>query len=436
MKNEYYTVSKKILNYETERKLEDVDRITRYTTEIVTAYNKFVKFIRENLPKQSEVIQRKVESKFDTFYEKNFLRCLHALKLDAVLPDRYADINTDSLTAFEDQATGEDSFEQDFVDEDLNSDDESTNLKGNSESDVNTGNMVLTRNEYHNMCTRTINAVYSGDPLGLQPFIDSIDALVELDETNAFTSTLKRCILMKLSGIARDCIPNDDNNQLTIAQIKQKLKDTIKPESSVVVEGRLLALKADRTNFTDFAKKVETLAEQFQRALTLEGMPHELANKYAIRNTIELCRSNTTMSGVKSVLSATHFDNAKEVVAKFITQSRTETGEQQVLHFRTNRSNFQNRSYNSNQRGRGNNYQRNFNGQNRGGNNFNRQGYQNNQNNRGNFRGRRNFRNNGYNNNYRGNNRNIMYAENGTAPPPGAEQAQNVQVNQAGNRNA
>lgn len=467
VKNEYYTVSKKILNYEKERTLEDVDRIKQYVTEILTVYNNFVRFIRENLPSQSEIIRNKVNLKFETFYERNFLRCLHTLKYDTVLPERYSEINLDALVAYDEQAFGGSFDDQDIHEDDLNSDDEKTDpsddsklkLESNAarESQLETVNdsftignrteriMVLTRNEYHNMCTRTINAVFSGDPLGLQPFIDSIEALEELDETNTLGTTLKRCILMKLSGIARDCIPDDTNGQLTVAQIKQKLKDTIKPEPSIVVEGRLLALKADRTNFSDFTKRVETLAEQLQRSLILEGMPFELANKYTIRNTVELCRSNTTMSGVKSVLSAKDFKDAKDVVAKFVTQSRTEAGEQQVLHYRANRMNYQNnRAYHHNQRGRGNNFQqRNFNGQNRGGNNYGRNGYHNNQQNRGNFRGRGNYRGNGQNNyrgngynNYRGNNRNIMYAENGMAPPPGAAQAQNVQVNQAGNQNA
>lgn len=61
----------------------------------------------------------------------------------------------------------------------------------------------------------TLNTIFSGDPLGLQPFIDAIDSLVELDEANAFTAILKRCILMKLSGIGRDCIPKDEKGGLT-----------------------------------------------------------------------------------------------------------------------------------------------------------------------------------------------------------------------------
>lgn len=304
-KDEYYSISKKILNYETRRELKDNERKEQYAFELVAVYNRFLKFVRENLPLQSETIRNRVHSKFESYYEPNFLRCLHTLGLDAVLPLEFNEINQESLVTFEGQASG-DNFSEPVGNIDtspLNSDSESggedkLNLKRDTISDrkqiqdkavvdsiVNVSNislgnqqntienMTLTKIDYHNMCTRTINTIFSGDPLALQPFIDAIEACEGLDENNAFTATLKCVILMKLQGIARDCI--DDAANMTIAQIKKKLKDTIKPETSIVVEGKLAALKADRNNFTDFAKKAEALAEQFQRSLVLEGMPYD-----------------------------------------------------------------------------------------------------------------------------------------------------------------
>lgn len=43
--------------------------------------------------------------------------------------------------------------------------------------------------------------------------------------------------------------------------MKAALKDAIKSETRIVVEGRLMALKTDRSHFTDFAKRVKALAE-------------------------------------------------------------------------------------------------------------------------------------------------------------------------------
>lgn len=162
-----------------------------------------------------------------------------------------------------------------------------------------------------------------------------------------------------------------------------------------------------------------------------------------IDKTIDLCRSNTSSAIVKSVLASTKFENAKDVVAKFIIESRTETVEKQVLSFNSNRGNNQNRgnSYNNN-RGRGQNFQNNFRGNGYNNNGYNNRNYNNNRNfnNRGNFRGRNNYRNNNYNNNgnrFNSNqnnnprNGNIYYAENQQAPPPGA---QNVNMRQADNQ--
>lgn len=48
-------------------------------------------------------------------------------------------------------------------------------------------------------------------------------------------------------------------------------RKTIKPDSSKVVEGRMLALKLNKINSTDFAKETEKLAEALQRSLVIEG---------------------------------------------------------------------------------------------------------------------------------------------------------------------
>lgn len=458
LKTEFYTVAKKILNYETRRELSDESKVKQYTFEILTVYNNFLKHVRENLSKQSEQTRAKVNEKFGSIYEKTFLRCLHTLKLDTVTPENYAEISLDSCVAFDGEIPSSEQDEFSFEESDLFSFSGSAETKGEqyettSEGEIsskqtitseaqnvqNSVKMPLTKIDYHNMCTRTMNVVFSGDPLALQPFIDQIESLEDIDEGNQFTATLKRCILMKLQGNARDCIPED----ATVEQIKAKLKETIKPESSLVVEGRMMALKADATNFADYTKRAEALAEQFKRSLVLEGMPNDLANKNTIRKTIELCRSNSRLVGVKTVLSSTKFENAKEVIATFVTQTRQETSEQQVLHMQSNRQTNTRRFNDNGQRGRfNNNFQRNSNnGQNRGN---NRNSHQGNQNGRNNFRGRQNQNwrnNNNNNNNWRGNNgqnRNngrVMYAENETAPPPGASQAQQVQVQQAGNRN-
>lgn len=206
-----------------------------------------------------------------------------------------------------------------------------TNSKKNNDNKK-TDTMAMSTIEYYNLCTRQLNTMYSGDPLGLPPFIDAITLLQQIDTTNEHSEILKGVILTKLQGTAREILPTN----ATIEQIKITLVNKIKPENSKVVLGRMVALKADRTNMNDYAKRAENLAEQFKRSLILENVPNEKASEMTIDQTIELCRTNTRSSIVKSVLAATKYEDAKEVVAKFIIESRTDSTEinqAQILRF-------------------------------------------------------------------------------------------------------
>lgn len=166
-----------------------------------------------------------------------------------------------------------------------------------------------------------------------------------------------------------------------------------------------------------------------KRALTLESIPQAKANEMAIEKTVELCRSNARSDLVKGILASTRFDDPKEVIAKYIVESRTETTEKQVLHFRK-----QNVRQN---RGNGYRNQRsgNFNNQNNNG--YQNNGYQNNGrgnyrgNQRGRGRGRGNYYQNNQNRGYQNNGNRIYFAENQMAPPPGANPQNVVQLNQA-----
>lgn len=245
-----------------------------------------------------------------------------------------------------------------------------------------------------------------------------------------------------VSEFAADVLPNFPDS---VNSVKNILISKIKPDSSKVVRGRMLALKADRNNLIEFSKKAENLAAHLKRTLVLENIPLENANQMVVDDTIELCRANASSLLVKSGLIGYKFKNPKEVIAKYVVETRKDTEEKQILAFKSSngrgnnsqnvkRNNFS-RNFNN---GRQYNQNQNFSGQNRRGNgNFqNRGNYRGNFRSRGNFRGRGNYQNNWYNGqNYgqqnRQQNNRVYYAENGMAPPSGAAQAQNVQLNQA-----
>lgn len=189
-----------------------------------------------------------------------------------------------------------------------------------------------------------------------------------------------------------------------------------------------MALRADKANLTDFAKKAEQLAEAFQRSLVLEGTSRAKAIELTVEKTIDLCKVNTTSTLVKSALISSKFENAKEAIAKFTIETRNASNENQVLQFRSNNrgngrgnyqrnrnwnNNFNNFSYNNNNNGfLNNNYRNNSRGFNNNNNNFRGRGHY-----RGNYRG--NFRGNGRNGQ---NSVNHFTSQNGNAPPSGAQQ--------------
>lgn len=286
---------------------------------------------------------------------------------------------------------------------------------------------------FYNLCARTFNEMYSGDPLSLRPFIHKINSVQRLCQNEVHETTLLDAIMSHVNAIAADVLPLRPDS---VDSVKNILIAKIKPESSRVVRGRMMALKSDHNNLTDFSKKVENLADHFKRSLILENIPEENANRMVVDDVIDLCRANTTSQLVKSGLIGYNFGSAKEVVAKYIIETRKDAQERQVLAFRQSGSNsgrgnnFQNANRNNFGGNRNNfNQNRNYN-QNR---NFNRGNFNQNQfrsNFRGNTRGRGNNRGRG---NYRNaqQSRNVYYAENDQAPPSGAPQAQNVQMNRA-----
>lgn len=286
-------------------------------------------------------------------------------------------------------------------------------------------NMVMERGAFMALMAANIRQNYSGDPLTLSPFLASIELLTEMAEENGpLLTLLRKFILTKLEGYASEIMPTEIN---TIEVIVNTLKQKIKPENSKVVEGRMMALRADRGNLQDYAKKAEELADSLRRALVMDGIPLQKAEDMTIEKTIELCRSNAQNQVVKSVLASTKFSNPKEVIAKYVVESNTSRQEAQVLalrRFERRPGNGFNRGnhfgQNMNRAGRGNFFNNNAN---RGQNNGQWRGnYRQNNFNRGHFRG--NYRNNNDQQNNRGNGnrgrfnnaRNVRRVENARAP--------------------
>lgn len=177
-------------------------------------------------------------------------------------------------------------------------------------------NMAQTAKDFISMANHMINYKFAGDPITLDSFIDAIELLQELCEPQNKNLLLK-FIMTRLEGLARESIVGTPQSA---DEIITQLRVAIKTESSKVIEGRILALRADKTSLIKFSEQAEKLAEQFRRSLVIEGFSKEKAKEIAIEKTVDMCRKSARNDTVKAVLAATKFSEPKEVIAKMIVE--------------------------------------------------------------------------------------------------------------------
>lgn len=262
--------------------------------------------------------------------------------------------------------------------------------------------MAITLLEYLRFAASTLNKNYSGDPLALSAFINAVNLVKSVDTENSFAAQLKTFVISKLEGKALECI----DESATLDDILKKLKESIKPDSSNVINGRMLSLKLSKGTTQNFAEEAEKLADALQRALVVEGISLEKAKEMSIESTVKMCRQSARSDLVKSVLASSTFKDPKEVIAKLLTEQNAHEQEKQVLAFQRNQGNFRknNGRYYNNKK-------------------FNNNGNKNFKQNNGNrYNGNKNNRN--YNNKNKGN-YNVRVAENLESPSTSGGQNQN-----------
>lgn len=196
--------------------------------------------------------------------------------------------------------------------------------------------------------------------------------------------------MTRLEGKAREAIGQTPTD---VASFRTELKKAIKYDSSKVIEGKILALRAERTNLTKFSERAEELCDQYRRSLVDEGYTTDKAKELCIEKTVELCISQSHHDRLKTILTIKTFKEPKEVIAMMITQinklrlekltSNNSKNNHQSRNSNGNKNHFKNGSSRSNQSHSGNSSQN--------------RGYikQNNQSNNGNNGGNRSNFNNG-----------------------------------------
>lgn len=430
LREEFRNATKTVLK---ENISKNQDTLNANCNRILTSYNNLINGIRQQFKNESKVNQDALKTWLPWAREK-VLKSFEVLNCNYFVPPNFEEINPLVIVTKETASTSNQSFKQ-IQSESLKSDSEDVfedTISERSDIEFNTENHIsieknkkfrkmaeLTPIDILKLVSTTINKNYSGDPLALQSFIDSVTLLKTIVTTEPLRNVLKQCILSKLEGKARECIVGETN---TIDEIIYLLKTKIKSEKSQVIEGRMQALRADRVSLQDFSQKAEELAENLRRSLIMEGITPEKAQEITVEKTVQMCRASARSDLAKSVLASTPFKEAKDVVAKFVIEINLENQEKQVLSLQQRKGNFRGnnrRSYNNT------NNSNNVSNNNQNYQNYNNRSNFNNYNNRGrnNFQsGRRNFRND-YNRNFnnsneepRYNNQNVRYLENQETP--------------------
>lgn len=387
-------------------------KLQEYKEKIACTYNEYIEYIGFYFDFFDSDDKPKVEQEVVNLREK-LKKCYDKLNITVDLPTNLTDLIELSELGIDLNLTGgnESDVESKQESGDELNDDSNDNLVTTAQatSETNTvvssvddfesfsenslNKMALDEDKFAENCAKQIYYIYTGDPLQRDAFINSIKFLKQRGA--AFDAVLKSFILTKLGGKALECIPE---NVADVDAIIAALKANIKPESSKVVEGKMMALKMDNNGkATEFMAEAEKLAEALQRSLVIEGISLAKAKSMTVDKTVEMCRQTAKSTLVKSVLASTTFTSPEEVVAKFVVESATDAKEKQIFKFSQQRNNNNNNRGNNNRRYNNNNNRQNRN--NNGNNNWRNNGNNNNQNNgRGNRnrrgRGRNNYQNN------------------------------------------
>lgn len=197
-----------------------------------------------------------------------------------------------------------------------------------------------------------------------------IASIEEAGQTH--TELLKKFNISKLESKAGEIFPSSPDNIPDVNAIITKLTNSIKPDNSDIICGRLTSLSAERHSKHELSQKIEELTDALKRAFVFEGFSLEKTNELTVKKTVEICKQNTKSTLVKSVLASSKFDSAKDVIAKYVIESADEVQQAQILTFNSpqnqnthqnfgnNRGNFRNQYNNfrgfSNNRGQSRGY--------------------------------------------------------------------------------
>lgn len=386
LKKDFDREYKRIQPYKTTRPLTaDLNLRAEYKNCIVATYNEIISFVCTSYAHFTQDEIKVIQNRLTALRSK-LKECFEILKVTYKFePNLLQQIDIDKITEITDTSPiDNNSNHSGTINSDSDSDSAETVTDNTQPQNVQlANNMAQSAPDFIRLANQTLHVRFDGDPSALECFLDGIDLLKDLcEEQNK--GTFLKFVKTRLEGKARELIGDPKD----VDEIVSVLKASIKPESSKVIEGRFLALRADKCSLFKFSERAEKLAEQLNRSLFVEGYSKEKAMEITIDKTVEMCLKSVKHDRIKSVLDSTVFSDPKEVISKMITQInklKQDGPHSSYIHKfgNQNKNNSQ-----SNSRGQSNNQNGHRGNQNKSQNNYNNSRQNNNGQSNGNYNGK------------------------------------------------
>lgn len=272
LKSEFDRQAKVIRNYK-ERPQPSQSDVDDYTRNFLEIYNKIRLYAGSTIDSLTETDRNKLFNKIQDL-EQRFLSYLAIFNCTIKLPQKYSTLKFEDIEKIDEQTalnlsavnTNDSDSEHNPLDKDKaeSSSQQVSHAQSiiaetptvnalitlTNQQQINTprietnDTMPLTPIDFLAVAGRQINKNFNGNPLALQPFLDSIKILETIAGTD-HTALLIDFVLSKTEGTIREQLPKDPT---TVLQVTSALQKYAAPDNSDIVAGRLQALRADRNN--------------------------------------------------------------------------------------------------------------------------------------------------------------------------------------------
>ncbi|XP_055527293.1 uncharacterized protein LOC129719904 [Wyeomyia smithii] len=175
--------------------------------------------------------------------------------------------------------------------------------------------MAVAAPQFDAKLAASILTPYDGDSEKLSAFVDGIKFLktVIAEEHHR---TLKLFLMTRISGKARDALPNDNVDRI-IDQIIELIKSSC--ESKVTSEQLIAKINAIKhgSSKEQYCREVENLCDKLTNTYVREYIPHETAKKLATKAGVDKLIKLAPTNNEKIVLQAGTFKTIEQATQKF-----------------------------------------------------------------------------------------------------------------------